>query len=170
MIMARAGIRLVQCLAVMVDRLRAVDFVVRGERGSESECLSLLNDVLEEWTGVVEKHSPGTEYKMAYLSRKHLTERKDQPAACSEEKVEKAKRKGRSASVAYDYKHVETLTDLLVFNSSWGTTPCLHACHCSCCLGPMDVHNGTSWDWNWDSLMLRSMSTLTTKLRALANC
>ena len=115
MIVARAGKRFVQCLAVMVDPLRAVDFVARGQEGSESECLSLLNDVMEEWTDVVEKHSPGTEYKVAYLSRKHLTEHKDQPDAYSEEAVEKAKPKGPSAFVAYDYKHAETLSDLLVF-------------------------------------------------------
>ena len=115
MIVARAGKRFIQCLAVMVDPLQAVDFVARGEEGSESECLSLLNDVMEEWTDVVEKHSPGTEYKMAYLSRKHLTEHKDQPAAYSEEAVEKAKQKGPSAFVVHKYKHGERLSDLLVF-------------------------------------------------------
>ena len=114
MIVARAGRSFTQCLAVMEDPLRAVDFVARGEEGSESECLSLLDDLMREWTDVVEKHSPGTEYKMAYLSRKHLTEHKDQPAAYSEEAVEKAKTKGPSAFVAYDYEHAETLTDLLV--------------------------------------------------------
>ena len=115
MIVARAGKCFVQCLAVMVDPLRAVDFVARGAVGSESESLSLLNDVMGEWIDVVEKHSPGTEYKMAYLSRKHLTEHNDRPAAYSEEAVEKAKMKGPSAFVAYDYKHAETLSDLLVF-------------------------------------------------------
>ena len=114
MIVGRPGKCFVQCLAVMVDPLRAVDFVARGQEGSESECLSLLNDVMEGWTDVVAKHSPGTEYKMAYLSRKHLTEHRDQPAAYSEEAVEKAKPNGPSAFVAYDYEHAETLSDLLV--------------------------------------------------------
>ena len=114
-IVGRPGKCFVQCLAVMVDPLRSVDFVARGEEGSESECLFLLNDVMEKWTDVVEKRSPGTEYKMAYLSRKHLTEHRYQPAAYSEEAVEKAKRNGPSAFVAYDYEQAETLTDLLVF-------------------------------------------------------
>ena len=114
-IVARAGKCFVQCLTVMVDPLRAVDIVARGKEGSETDCLSLLNDVMREWTDMVEKHSPGTEYQMAYLSRKHLTEHKDKPAVYSEEAVEQAKQQGPSASVAYDYKHTETLSDLLVF-------------------------------------------------------
>ena len=66
--------------------------------GSELECLSLLNDVIEEWTDVVEKHSPGTVYQMAYLSRNHLTQHKDKPAVYSKEEVEKAKREGHYLS------------------------------------------------------------------------
>ena len=115
MIVARAGKCFVQCLTVMVDPLRAVDFVARGGKGSESECLSLLDDVMTEWTEMVAKHSPGTEYKMEFLSRKHLTKHKYQPASYSKEAVEKAKSEGPSAFVTYDYKHAETLSDLLVF-------------------------------------------------------
>ena len=62
MIVARAGRSFTQCFAVMVDSLRAVDFVARGEEGSESDCLSLLDNIMREWTDVVEKHSPGTDY------------------------------------------------------------------------------------------------------------
>ena len=113
-IVARARKSPVQCLATMVDPLRAVDFVARGKEGSESECLSLLNDVMREWTDVVEKHSPGTEYQMAYISRKHLTEHTNQPVAFSEEEVEKAKREGPSAFVMHDIELAEQLSDLLV--------------------------------------------------------
>ena len=112
-IVARAIESHIQCLAVMVDPLRAVDFVARGQEGSESECLSLVNDVMREWIEVVEKHSPGTEYQMAYLSRKHLTEHKDNPAAYPEEEVEKAKREGRYF-VTHDIELSEKLSDLLV--------------------------------------------------------
>ena len=114
-IVARARKSPVQCLAVMVDPLRAVDFVARGKGGSESECLSLLDDVTAEWTDVVEKHSPGTEYQIAYLSRKHLTEHRDKPASYSNEEVEEAKRTGPSAFVMHDIELSEQLTDLLVF-------------------------------------------------------
>ena len=113
MIVARAGQTLVQCLVVMVDPLRAVDFVARGEVDSESECLSLVEDVMREWTNVVEKHSPGTEYKMEYLSRKHLLEHKVQPIAYSEEDVEKAKVKGPFATVAYDIELSNSLKHLV---------------------------------------------------------
>ena len=112
MIVARARKCPIQCLAVMVDPLRAVDFVARGKEGSESECLSLLNDVMREWTDVVEKHSPGTDYQMAYISRKHLTEHKDKPAVYSEE-VEKAKSEG-SSFLTHDIELAEPFSDLLV--------------------------------------------------------
>ena len=115
MIIARAKKSLVQCLAVMVDPLRAVDFVARGKEGSESECLSLLDDVTREWSDVVKNHSPGTDYQVAYLSRKHLTEHKDQPAVYSKEEVEKAKKEGPSALVIHDTELAEQLSDLLVF-------------------------------------------------------
>ena len=114
-LVARARKSHVQCLAVMVDRLQAVDFVARGKEGSESECLSLLHDVMKEWTDVVEKHSPGTEYEMAYLSRKHLTEHKDRPAVYSQEEVDKATSKGPFAFVTYNIELSEQLSDLLVF-------------------------------------------------------
>ena len=114
-IVARARKSHIQCLAVMADRLRTVDFVARGKKGSESDCLSLLDGVMKEWTDVVEKHSPGTEYKIAYLSRKHLTEHKDQPAVYSQEKVDKAMNEGPSAFVTHDIELSEQLSDLLVF-------------------------------------------------------
>ena len=114
-IVARARKSPVQCLAVMVDPLRAVDFVARGKEGSELDCLSLLDDVMKEWTDMVEKHSPGTDYQMAYLSRKHLTEHKDQPAFYSKEKIEKAKIEGPSAFVMHGVELAEQLSDLLVF-------------------------------------------------------
>ena len=113
-IVARARKSPIQCLAVMVDPLRAVDFVARGKEGSESECLSLLNDVMREWTDVVEKHSPGTDYQMAYISRKHLTEHMNELAVYSAEEVERAKNKGASF-VTYDIELAEQLRDLLVF-------------------------------------------------------
>ena len=114
-IVARARKSHIQCLAVMVERLRSVDFVARGKEGSESECLSLLDDVMNEWTDVVEKHSPGTDYEMAYLSRKHLTEHRDQPAVYSQEKVDKAMSEGPSAFVTHDIELSEKLSDLQVF-------------------------------------------------------
>ena len=114
-VVARARKSHVQCLAVMFDRLRAVDIVARGKEGSESECLSLLNDVMKEWVEVVKKHSPGTDYEMAYLSRKHLSEHKHQPAVYSQEEVNKAKNEGPSAFVTHDIDLSEQLSDLLVF-------------------------------------------------------
>ena len=113
-IIPRARKSYVECLAAMVDPLRAVDFVARGTKGSELECLSLLDDVMREWKDMVEKHSCGTTYQMAYLSRKHLTEHKDRPAVYSEEEVKEAIRAGSSASVTTS-ELSEPLDHLLVF-------------------------------------------------------
>lgn len=105
----------VQCLVAMVNPLRAIDFVARGKDGSELECLSLLEDIMRAWTDVIEIHSSGTEYEIAYISRKHLTEHRDQPAVYSKEEVENAKREGPSALVTHDIELSESLADLLVF-------------------------------------------------------
>ena len=59
----------VQCLVTMVGHLRAVDFIARGREGSESHCLSLLDDVTKVRAHTVEGHSPGTNYETEYLSR-----------------------------------------------------------------------------------------------------
>jgi GTPase SAR1 family protein len=104
----------VQCLVLMRDHLKAIDFVARGGVGSESECLSLVHDVMRDWRDIVDKYSPGTEYKMAYLSRKHLIEHVDPPALYTEEDVENAKMIGPSRFVAHDFNLAETLTDLMV--------------------------------------------------------
>ena len=64
MLVARAGRSFVQCLAVMVNTLQAED-VAHDKDGSESEG---LDDDLREWTDMVEKHRPVTEYEIAYLS------------------------------------------------------------------------------------------------------
>jgi hypothetical protein len=122
-VVPRAGRCFVECLVVMDDPLRAIDFVARGGKGSESDCLSLLQNVMTEWIDVVEKHSPGTEYKMTYLSKRHLTEHREQPAAYSAEDIENAKTLGPLAVVAHDRTLVEALADLLV-----DPEPCLTAC------------------------------------------
>ena len=67
----------------MVGSLQSVDFAAHGKEGSEWECLSLLDDVMKEWTDVVERHCPGTNHQMAFLSRKHLTKHRNQPAVYS---------------------------------------------------------------------------------------
>jgi hypothetical protein len=111
----RAGKCFVQCLVVMIDPLKAVDFVARGGKGSGSECWSMLQDVMAEWRDIVEKYSPGTEYEMAYLSRKHLIQHSDQPATYSKEEVEKAQKIGASSVVAHDTNLAESLEELMVF-------------------------------------------------------
>ena len=84
----------VECLVTMIDPLRAVDFIARGRPGSESLCLSLLNDVKKVWANTVEEHSPGTKYETGYLSRKHLSEHREDTAVYSESEVKEVITKG----------------------------------------------------------------------------
>jgi death-associated protein kinase len=116
LIVARAGKSLVQCLVVMVDSLRAVDFVARGESGSESECLSILEDVMREWTDMVEKHSPATDYTMEYLSTKQLKEHRNKPVSYSQEVVKAASINGPLACVAHNIEISDSLKDLLAIS------------------------------------------------------
>jgi hypothetical protein len=140
MIIARAGKTLIQCLVVMVDHLRATDFVARGELGSESECQCMLEDVMREWEDVVEKHSPGTEYEMGYLSAKELRGHKEKPAAYSQQDIDKALLNGRSASVAYDTELSDSLIDLMV-SSPARQGPCTQ----SAVVRAVLVHGCSQW-------------------------
>jgi death-associated protein kinase len=107
----------VQCIARMVDPLRAVDIVARGPEGSELQCKSLLDHVANLWKDTIEKHSPGTKYETEYLSRKHLSEHREQILVYKEEEIIEAKTRGPSAVVKGrigSEELVESLQDLLV--------------------------------------------------------
>ena len=111
----------VECLVAMVDPVRSVDFVCRGGKATEAECVSLLDTVMSLWRDVLDRYSPGTEYQTEYLSRKHLEECKElkQVAAFSQKKIEEAKATGIGAHAIItqtvgDKEIVETLGELLV--------------------------------------------------------
>ena len=109
----------VQCLVAMMDSLQAVDFVCRGQEGSETECLSLLSTALSLWINVVLDHSPGTDYEMGYLSRKHLTEHKEPIAICmyTEKTIHQIIQEGSSTvvqGITDEYELVESFRDLMV--------------------------------------------------------
>ena len=67
----------VECLVAMVDPVRSVDFVCRGGKATEAECVSLLDTVISLWRDTLDRYSPGTDYETEYLSRKHLEEHKE---------------------------------------------------------------------------------------------
>ena len=111
----------VECLVAMVDPVRSVDFVCRGGKATEAECVSLLNTVMSLWRDMLDRYSPGTDYETEYLSRKHLEEHKElkQVAVYSEEEIKEAKATGEGANAAVkqvvgDERVVESLGDLLV--------------------------------------------------------
>ena len=111
----------VECLVAMVDPVRSVDFVCRGGKATEAECVSLLDTVMSLWRDMLDRYSPGTEYKTEYLSRKHLKEHKElkQVAVYAEEEIKEAKATGEGANAAVkqvvgDERVVESLGDLLV--------------------------------------------------------
>ena len=111
----------VECLVAMVDHVRSVDFVCRGGKATEAECVSLLDTVMSLWRDMLDRYSPGTDYETEYLSRKHLEEHKElkQVAVYSEEEIKKAKAIGKGAKAAVkrvvgNELVVESLGELLV--------------------------------------------------------
>ena len=113
----------VECLVAMIDPVRSVDFVCRGGKGTEAECVSLLDTVMSLWRDMLDSYSPGTEYQTEYLCRKHLEEHKElkQVITYSEKEIDdaKAKEEGVHAAVKQvvgDELMVESLGDLLVLH------------------------------------------------------
>ena len=112
---------LIECLVAMIDPVRSVDFVCRGGKQTEAECVSLLYTVMSLWRDMLDSYSPCTEYQTEYLSRKHLEEHKElkQVATYSQKEIDEAKAKEEGAHAAVkqvvgDELIVESLGDLLV--------------------------------------------------------
>ena len=121
---------LIECLVAMIDPVRSVDFVCRGGKQTEAECVSLLDTVMSLWRDMLDSYSPGTEYQTEYLSRKHLEEHKElkQVVAYSQKEIDEAKAKEEGACAAVkqvvgDELMVESLGDLLVVPSSAARMP-----------------------------------------------
>ncbi|XP_062500206.1 uncharacterized protein LOC134177442 [Corticium candelabrum] len=120
----------VACLVAMVDPVRSVDFVCRGGKATEAECVSLLDTVMSLWRDMLDRYSQGTEYETDYLSRKHLEEHKElkQVAVYSGEEIKEAKAKKKGpftvvTQVVGDELVEDSLADLLVILPSKQATP-----------------------------------------------
>ena len=115
----------VACLVAMVDPVRSVDFVCRGGKATEAECVSLLDTVMSLWRDMLYRYSQCTEYETEYLSRKHLEEHKElkEVAVYSEKEIKEAKAKNKGprtvvTQVVGDELVEDSLADLLVILSS----------------------------------------------------
>ena len=111
----------VACLVAMVDPVCSVDFLCRGGKATEAECVSLLDTVMSLWRDMLDRYSQGTEYETEYLSRKHLEEHKElkEVAVYSEEEIKEAKAKNKGprtvvTQVVGDELVEDSLADLLV--------------------------------------------------------
>ena len=120
----------VACLVAMVDPVRSVDFVCRGGKATQAECVSLLDTVMSLWRDMLDRYSPGTEYETEYLHSKHLEEHKElkQVAAYSEEEIKEAKTKNKGPltvvkKIIGDKLVEDNLGDLLVILPSKQATP-----------------------------------------------
>ena len=121
----------IECLVAMIDPVRSVDFVCRGGKQTEAECVLLLDTVMSLWRDMLDSYSPGTEYQTEYLSRKHLEEHKQlkQVVTYSQKEINEAKAKEEGAHAAVkqvvgDELMVESLSDLLVVSSRAATGQC----------------------------------------------
>ncbi|XP_062505761.1 death-associated protein kinase 1-like isoform X2 [Corticium candelabrum] len=120
---------LIECLVAMIDPVRSVDFVCRGGKQTEAECVLLLDTVMSLWRDMLDSYSPGTEYQTEYLSRKHLEEHKQlkQVVTYSQKEINEAQEEGAHAAVKQvvgDELMVESLNDLLVVSSRAATGQC----------------------------------------------
>lgn len=109
----------VQCLVTMVKPLGAVDFVVRGGQGSQEACLSHLRVVLSVWFKVVKERSPGTGCDFCYLSKDHLVDCHEHPAAYTEDEVAAKRDCGPGSLVRVacdDYDVTDSLRDLVAYD------------------------------------------------------
>jgi hypothetical protein len=109
----------VQCLVTMMDSLQTIDFVCRGQEGSETECRSLLGTALSLWINIVLDHSPGTDYEMGYLSKKHLIEHREPTTICmyTEKTIHEIIQEGSCTvvrGVTDECELVESFRDLMV--------------------------------------------------------
>ncbi|XP_062508712.1 death-associated protein kinase 1-like isoform X2 [Corticium candelabrum] len=122
---------LIECLVAMIDPVRSVDFVCRGGKQTEAECVSLLDTVMSLWRDMLDSYSPYTKYQTEYLSRKHLEEHKElkQVVTYSQKEIDEAEAKEEGAHAAVkqvvgDELMVESLVDLLVVSSRPVTGQC----------------------------------------------
>ena len=98
---------------------KSIDFVVRGPRDSEGECMTLLNEMLKLGQAVLEEKSAGTDLSLLYFSKTELQKLSAQPLAYASEVVEQAKQLGSTtATVSCAVRGIdlttESLRDLLV--------------------------------------------------------
>ena len=142
----------VECLVATIDLVRSVDFLCRGGKATEAECVSLLETVMSLWRDMLDKYSPGTEYKTGYLSRKHLEEHKElkQVAVYSEEEIKEAKATGKGAKAAVkqvvgDERVVESLGDLLVILPSNRMSTTAVVVHPSAVVAAVIKHGSSQW-------------------------
>ncbi|XP_062499311.1 uncharacterized protein LOC134176668 isoform X6 [Corticium candelabrum] len=142
----------VECLVAMVDHVRSVDFVCRGGKATELECVSLLDTVMSLWRDMLDRYSPGTEYETEYLSRKHLEEHIElkEVAFYTEEKIQEAKATSKGANAAVkqvvsDDLMVESLGDLLVILPSNRMLTTAVVVHPSAVVEAVTKHGSCQW-------------------------
>ena len=67
---------------------KVLDFVVRGPKHSEKECMKFLTNLKETGEKILRQKSPGTNTLYSYISSAELKQLKDFPLAYAEEKVD----------------------------------------------------------------------------------
>jgi hypothetical protein len=97
----------VECLCTIPKHLGQVDFIARSGEGRQSECLSLLEIVKDLWSKAVYWHSRGTKYQIWYLSKGHIENHEEIPAAYSKNEIDRAKEIGPLAMVRTKHNDIE---------------------------------------------------------------
>ena len=109
-----------ECLVELTNHERAIDVVVRGPRGGESQCVSFLHIVVSSLNKLLTEKSPGTQLDRYCLSPTHMKEKRKYPAGFKEEDVQSATAHGPYARVVSCTGHdiiTETVCDLFAATS-----------------------------------------------------
>ena len=101
----------VEGMIVFKNREKAIDFVVRGPKHSERQCMKHLRDLRNVGTKILHEKSPGTTQSLLYISCTELKQRKDFPAAHKSQTVEKMMTTSESSNTKVGLQ--DTLRDLL---------------------------------------------------------
>ena len=87
-------------MVILQDVDKSLDFIVRGPKHSEGECMKLLKDLMRTGEMVLQEKSPGMERHLWYISCSELKELKESPGAYRKETVEKVIKNSTKSSAS----------------------------------------------------------------------
>ena len=125
----------IELIVILQQVSKALDFVVRGPKNSERECMKFLAEIKSTGESVLREKCPGTNRSLWYISNTDLKQLKDFPRAYREETVDQVIKSSRKTSALVCQGTIkDSLKDLLALPNnhidflSYQTRCVLQAC------------------------------------------